>query len=131
MLEDPKILEIFIDMAHKSMNTMKDSVNVHNAEGAIMMQILFQHFAQTNALDNYFVIMLDKTFERLLRLQTETEGQEAFIVAQHKELKAHLVLTIMSAFAYNSQVAFKYLIEKNILMDFLVEVQKISELCKH
>lgn len=53
ILEEPKLLEVFIDLGHKSMNTSKASINVHNSEGAIMFQLLLQQFAGTNALDNY------------------------------------------------------------------------------
>lgn len=89
------------------MNTMKESINVHNAEGAIMMQILFQHFEGSQALDGYFLIMLDKIYERIQRLQTETATiQDEFKVAQTKDLKSHLVLAIMSGFYYNPQMAF-------------------------
>lgn len=37
ILQNPQRLETFIDLAHKSMNSTKASINVHNAEGAIMM----------------------------------------------------------------------------------------------
>jgi hypothetical protein len=39
--QDPAKVQVFIDLAHKSMNSVAPSVNVHNAEGAIMFQVLF------------------------------------------------------------------------------------------
>jgi len=58
---------------------------------------------------------MDKVFERIHRLHADTSSiHDEFKIAQTKELKHHLILAVMSSFFYNSQLAFHYLLEKNL-----------------
>ncbi len=94
-------------MGTMSMFSTESNVTVQNAEGCIFLQLLFQVFRETTALNEYFEGILDKVIERL-RVQPMQE-----------HLKRHLILVFMNAIAYNSSATFNYLDSKGVTQEMI------------
>jgi hypothetical protein len=47
-------LKLLVEMANSALFATEPSITVHNAEGAILMQLLFQVYAGTQVLDEFF-----------------------------------------------------------------------------
>ena len=52
-------LKLLVEMANSALFATEASITVHNAEGAILMQLLFQVYAGTQVLDEFFEPVLN------------------------------------------------------------------------
>lgn len=52
-------------MANLALYTTEPSITVHNAEGAILMQLLFQVYEGTQTLDEFFEPLLNQVIARM------------------------------------------------------------------
>ncbi len=53
-----EFLQLLVQMSTTSMFSTEPAITVHNSEGAILMQLLFQVYAGTSVLDEFFEGML-------------------------------------------------------------------------
>ena len=83
-------LKILVIMANEALFTTEPKVTVHNAEGAILLQLLFQVYQGTTILNEFF--------EEILGIVLRRMNQEPM----DKHLKRHLLGVILTALAYNS-----------------------------
>ncbi len=102
----PEFKETLLTMASEALYVKVEGNSiVHNAEGAILYQLIFQVFAdaRSSGLDDYFDRILSSVFKRF---DQEPCGDA---------LKKQLFNTILCAFAYNPVATFSYM-ESNSLI---------------
>mmetsp|Transcript_9607 Transcript_9607/g.9265 ORF Transcript_9607/g.9265 Transcript_9607/m.9265 type:complete len:314 (+) Transcript_9607:2193-3134(+) len=108
-------MKMLVDMGTTAMYTIESNMTIQNAEGAIFLQLLFQVFRETDALNQFFQQILDNGTERL-RIQPMSDG-----------LKRQLALMYLCAIAYNSQATFNYLEQNGITEEILNKIFEVSE----
>ena len=60
-----ELLAMVVRMAGESMFAKEPTIAVNNAEGAILMQLLFQVYAGTAVLNEFFVDILQLVIKRM------------------------------------------------------------------
>lgn len=95
------------------MFSKEPSVSKNNAEGAILLQIIFQVFEGTGALDEFFQNILDRVVERL-------KGDAA--PAAKSLLRKSLLQVFLSATIYNASATLKYLDMRQLTKEIVVEL---------
>ena len=58
-------MNLLVQMANLALYTTEPSITVHNAEGAILMQLLFQVYEGTQTLDEFFEPLLNQVIARM------------------------------------------------------------------
>ena len=99
-------------IADEALFSTEPAITTNNSEGAIFLQIVFQIFQGSNALDEFFGNILDRVVARL-----KGPGQTVKPV-----LKKHLLQVFLSAIMYNPSAALRYLDEKQLTKDVIVGV---------
>ena len=97
--QDPKALEMLVRIGDQAMFTTESSITFNNSEGAIFLQILFQIYKGTDAMNIYF--------ENILRRVLERMDSKTGPVKQ--VLNKHLMSVFLSAFIYNASATIKFL----------------------
>lgn len=82
-------MAMLINIAKASMFCTQPNICCNNAEGAMLLQLLFQVFAGTTALNEYFEEVMNITMNRLT-----TEPMAPY-------LKRHLLSVFLTAMVYN------------------------------
>lgn len=103
-------LQMLIQMASDSLFSKEPSITTHNAEGAILLQLLFQVYAGTTVLNDFFDDLLSLVYKRM--------------VAQpmHDHLKRHLLSVWLTALAYNPALTLSLLERHQLTGDFFRQV---------
>jgi hypothetical protein len=97
-------------MATTAMFSKEPAIVVHNSEGAILIQLLFQVYAGTSVLDEFFEALLNQV---LTRMNT---------IPMQDSLKRHLLLVLLTALAYNPNATLTYLNQRNLVDEFFNQV---------
>ncbi len=99
------------------MFSKEPAIVVHNSEGAILIQLLFQVYAGTSVLDEFFEALLNQV---LTRMNT---------IPMQDSLKRHLLLVLLTALAYNPNATLTYLNQRNLVDEFFNQVL-LDKTCK-
>lgn len=105
-----EFLQLLVQMATTSLFSTEPAITVHNSEGAILMQLLFQVYAGTSVLDEFFEGLLNQV---LTRMSTQP---------MQEHLKRHLLLVLLTAMAYNSNATLAFLSQRNLVDEFFNEL---------
>ena len=97
---------MLLQMAKDALFTKEPTITVHNAEGAILLQLLFQIFAGTQCLNEYFEEIMNLVKGRLSSQPMQTH------------LKRHLLGVFLTALAYNPSLTLAYFEHVGITADF-------------
>ncbi|MFS8160536.1 MAG: hypothetical protein ACMG6E_10105, partial [Candidatus Roizmanbacteria bacterium] len=115
LINDKSKLVMLVHMGTLSMFSTESNVTVQNSEGCIFLQLLFQIFRETSALNDYFEEILNKVLERM-RVQPMQD-----------HLKRHLILVFMNAIAYNSVATFNYLDKNGVTQEMINQMLDLSQ----
>lgn len=105
-------LQMFFRMADAAIHTSTDKIAINNSDGALLLQVVLQIFKGSDLLNEFLGAALDRVLERL----------KSPNAAQSPSLKKHLLQVFLAALYYNPTAALKYMKEKNILKDVLLEI---------
>ena len=92
-----ELLAMVVRMAGESMFAKEPTITVNNAEGAILMQLLFQIYAGTHVLNEFFEEVLQLVIRRL-----SSQPMQDY-------LKRHLLSVFLTALAYNPSLTLQFL----------------------
>lgn len=95
---------MLIGIAKNSLFSTQPTIAVHNSEGAILFQLIFQIMSRSNALDEFIDEILNQVMNRMTTMP------------MHSYLKRHLLLVFVSAMAYSPNSVLSYL-ERNQLTE--------------
>jgi len=109
------MLQMLIEMAHLSMFCKEPNMIVHNSEGAILLQLLFQVYRGDNTLNDFIETMLRITTERLTSLPMD------------KSLKRHLLCVYLCSMAYNPEFTLDYFNKLDNLQQFFSQVFDLAK----
>ena len=90
---------MLVRIGDQAMFTTESSITYNNTEGAIFLQILFQIYKDTEAMNIYFENILRRVIERM----DSKSGPLKQI------LNKHLMAVFLSAFIYNASATIKFL----------------------
>lgn len=118
LILDEKAIAMLTRIAIEAMFSVEPNITIVNAEGAIFLQIIFQIFHGTDALNQYFEEILDKVLERLKGTsQSSTKTS----------LKKHLLQVFLAAMHYNASATLKYMEARNVIKDIILEIFKLKK----
>jgi hypothetical protein len=60
-----EFLQLLVQMSTTSIFSTEPAITVHNSEGAILMQLLFQVYAGTSVLDEFFEGLMNQVLTRM------------------------------------------------------------------
>jgi len=83
------MLQMVVKMAGVSVLSKEPTIAVNNSEGCILLQLLFQIYAGTQALDPYFLDIMGLVRQRMT------------VLPRPKILVRHLLSVFLAALAYN------------------------------
>lgn len=95
---------MLIEIAKKSLFSTQPTISVHNSEGAMLLQLIFQILSPSQALDEFMEDILNSVMNRLTTMPMQSY------------LKRHLLLVFVSAMAYSPALTLSYL-ERNQLTE--------------
>ena len=93
-------------MANASLFTTEPTIISHNCEGAILFQLLFQVYAGTTVLDEFFDDILTQVLKRM-------SGQPMQDI-----LKRQLLSVLLTAMAYSAARTLSFLDQRSLLGEF-------------
>lgn len=106
-------------MANQSLFGTEPNITIHNSEGAILYQLLFQIYQGTKFLDIYFENILTATLDRM----------KAMPMQDH--LKRQLLLVFLSAMIYNPNATLNYMEQRALTQTVLTEIFNLSTTFKN
>ena len=101
---------MLIELANLSLYSKEPNIIVHNSEGAILLQLLFQVYTGDSALNDVIDAMLRITTERLSTNPID------------KSLRRHLLCVYLCSLAYNAQFTLDYFDKLGQLPQFFTQV---------
>jgi hypothetical protein len=97
-------------MSTTSIFSTEPAITVHNSEGAILMQLLFQVYAGTSVLDEFFEGLMNQV---LTRMNTQP---------MQDHLKRHLLSVLLTALAYNANATLCFLSQRGLVDEFFSQL---------
>jgi hypothetical protein len=119
--DNSDFLRILIRMANDSLFTTEPTIISHNCEGAILFQLLFQVYAGTVVLDEFFNDILTQ----VLRRMTSQPMQHS--------LKRQLLSVLLTSMAYNPARTLAFLEQRSLVDEFFSQLlqDKMTESFKN
>ena len=100
-------------MADNSMFSQSPPAAIVNSEGALLLQLVFQIFKDSDVLNEHFENCLGRVVERLKILGD---------VNKKSALKKHLLQVFLAALYYNPFAGINFMINNGILKDVLMQL---------
>jgi hypothetical protein len=121
-LQEQSAVEMIVKISDQAMFTLEPTITVNNAEGAILMQVIFQIFQGTEVLNPYFENILCRVLDRL-KGPTQSPPKQT--------LKKHLLQVFLSALIYNASATLKLLEMKGVTKDIMTSILQLKKAFKN